>query len=86
VSSTTLNSVLSKSLQINLPFILLTYRYIIVYLYERKINMGRKRLKGFVEMKMLASRVEASDYYQFEAVIKKDGKKLQEVMNQFVRL
>jgi hypothetical protein len=36
-------------------------------------------------MKMLASRVEESDYYKFEAVIKKSGKKtLQEVMNMFI--
>jgi hypothetical protein len=47
--------------------------------------MGRKRKKGFKQMKMLASRVEESDYYKFEAIIKQSGKKtLQEVMNMFI--
>lgn len=38
-----------------------------------------------MKMKMLASRVEESDYLKFESLIKhRDGKKLQEVMNLFV--
>ena len=36
-------------------------------------------------MKMLASRVEESDYYKFESVIKKSNQKsLQDVINLFV--
>ncbi len=36
-------------------------------------------------MKMMASRIEESDYLKFESLIKnRDGRKLQEVMNLFV--
>ena len=48
--------------------------------------MGRKRKIGFTNMKMLASRVEESDYIKFEFILKnRDGKNLQEAMNVFVR-
>lgn len=48
--------------------------------------MGRKRKIGFTNMKMLASRVEESDYVKFEFILKnRDGKTLQEAMNMFVR-
>lgn len=46
--------------------------------------MGRRKKPGFRQMKMLASRVELSDYYKFESLIKLEGKKLQEVVNLFV--
>jgi hypothetical protein len=46
--------------------------------------MGRRRKPKFVNMKMLASRVEESDYNKFEVLIKRKGKKLQEVVNLFV--
>ena len=46
--------------------------------------MGRRKKTGFTKMKMLASRVEESDYYKFESLIKKDKKKLQEVINLFI--
>ena len=47
--------------------------------------MGRKKKKGFTSMKMLASRVEESDYNKFEHLIKhRDGKTLQEFMNLLV--
>lgn len=48
--------------------------------------MGRKRKVGFANMKMLASRVEESDYVKFEFILKnRDGKSLQEAINMFVR-
>lgn len=48
--------------------------------------MGRKRKIGFTEMKMMAARIENSDYVKFEFILKnRDGKNLQEVMNIFVR-
>ena len=46
--------------------------------------MGRRKRPGFKEPKMFSARVEADDFYQFESMIKKDGKKLQEVVNLFV--
>lgn len=47
--------------------------------------MGRKKKPGFRQMKMLASRVEESDYYKFEAIVKQSGKKtLQEYINWLV--
>ena len=51
---------------------------------EKKI-MGRKKKPGFTQMKMLASRVEESDYNKFDLLTKnRDGKRLQEVINLFV--
>lgn len=48
--------------------------------------MGRKKKPGFANMKMLASRVEESDYIKFEFMLKnRDGKNLQEAVNTFVR-
>lgn len=48
--------------------------------------MGRKRKIGFVDMKMMAARIENSDYMKFEFILKnRDGKTLQEAMNMFVR-
>jgi len=46
--------------------------------------MGRRKKPGFRQMKMLASRVEESDYYKFESLIKSGGKSLQEVINSFI--
>lgn len=46
--------------------------------------MGRKKKHNFNKTKMLASRVEESDYFKFESLFKKDGKKLQEIINFFV--
>jgi hypothetical protein len=46
--------------------------------------MGRKKKKGFREMKMLASRVEKADYEKFEAKFRRTGKSLQEVLNAFI--
>ena len=48
--------------------------------------MGRKRKVGFQKMKMLASRIEESDYIKLEYILKnRDGKSLQDAMNLFVR-
>ena len=47
--------------------------------------MGRKKKPGFRQMKMLASRIEESDYKKFEAKISLTGRTLQEVMNIIVR-
>ena len=48
--------------------------------------MGRKKKQGFTEMKMMATRVENSDFMQFEYILKnREGKNLQEAMNAFVR-
>ena len=56
------------------------------YVYTEDTFMGRKRKVGFTNMKMLASRVEESDYVKFEFILKnRDGKTLQEAMNMFVR-
>ena len=47
--------------------------------------MGRHKKVGFGKMKMLASRVEESDYLKFEFILKnRDGKTLQDAMNLFV--
>ena len=46
--------------------------------------MGRKKKTGFRQMKMLASRIEESDYRKFEAKIAPTGKTLQEIVNAFV--
>jgi hypothetical protein len=47
--------------------------------------MGRKKKPGFGQMKMLASRVEESDYVKFEFILKnRDGKTLQDAINLFV--
>jgi hypothetical protein len=46
--------------------------------------MGRKKLPGFRDMKMLASRIEKEDYLKFEDQLKKTGKNLQQVLNLFV--
>lgn len=47
--------------------------------------MGRRRKPGFGQMKMLASRVEESDYLKFEFILKnRDGKTLQDAINLFV--
>lgn len=46
--------------------------------------MGRHKKNTFQKPKMIASRIEESDYWKFELVLKKDHKSLQDVMNQFV--
>ena len=46
--------------------------------------MGRKKLPGFKDMKMLASRIEKEDYFKFENELKKTGKNLQQVLNLFI--
>ena len=47
--------------------------------------MGRKKKLGFTKMKMLASRIEESDYFKFEAIVQQSGKKtLQEYINWLV--
>lgn len=47
--------------------------------------MGRRKKIGFSNMKMLASRVEESDYLKFEFILKnRDGKTLQDAINLFV--
>jgi len=47
--------------------------------------MGRRKRPSFTNEKMLSSRVEYSDYEQFERLLKRrDGKKLQEIVNLFV--
>lgn len=46
--------------------------------------MGRRKKPGFTNMKMLASRVEESDYDKFESLIELTGKSLQQVVNLFV--
>ena len=45
--------------------------------------MGRRKKLGFTKMKMLASRIEETDYFKFEAIF--PNKKMQEVINNFVR-
>lgn len=45
-----------------------------------------KKKEQFRDPKMLASRIEKEDFMKFEKLIKyRDGKKLQEVINIFVR-
>jgi len=47
--------------------------------------MGRRKKPGFRQMKMLASRVEETDYYKFETIVKQSGKRtLQEYINWLV--
>lgn len=46
--------------------------------------MGRKKQNKFQKSKMIASRIEESDYWKFEVVLKKDHKSLQDVINHFV--
>ena len=46
--------------------------------------MGRHKKPGFKQMKMLASRIEESDYFKFDDMLKKSGKNIQEIMNLFV--
>lgn len=47
--------------------------------------MGRKKLNRFREQKMMAARVETSDYLKFEFMLNnKDGKNLQEAINGFI--
>jgi len=46
--------------------------------------MGRHKKNTFQRQKMLASRIEESDYFKFEELMKKNGKNLQDVMNIFV--
>jgi hypothetical protein len=46
--------------------------------------MGRHKKKGFLKQKMLASRIEETDYFKFEEMMKNNGKTLQEVVNLFV--
>jgi hypothetical protein len=46
--------------------------------------MGRKKINRFAKSKMIASRVEESDYWKFELLLKKEHKSLQEVINTFV--
>jgi hypothetical protein len=46
--------------------------------------MGRHRKNTFGTMKMLASRVEESDYFKFEERLQKEGKNLQQFMNLFI--
>ena len=47
--------------------------------------MARRKKNTFRNQKMLSSRVELDDYFKFEAVVKKSGKKsLQQILNLFV--
>lgn len=47
--------------------------------------MGRRRKPGFSEMKMLAARVESSDFEKLEHIVKyRDHKSLQEFVNLLV--
>ena len=46
--------------------------------------MGRRKKPGFLEQKMLASRVEKQDYLKFEQMAKDTGRSLQELMNIFI--
>ena len=47
--------------------------------------MGRRKKTGFKQMKMLASRIEESDYFKFEVKVRESGKKtLQEAINYLV--
>lgn len=47
--------------------------------------MGRKRKQGFTKSKMMASRVEETDFVKFENLVNlRDGRKLQDFMNLFV--
>jgi hypothetical protein len=57
-----------------------------MYTYiKRAFKMGRRKKQGFLQSKMLASRVEESDYVKFEFILKnRDGKTLQEAINLFV--
>lgn len=44
--------------------------------------MGRKQKLGFFKPKMMASRVEESDFIKFENLVShRDGKKLQDFLN-----
>ena len=47
--------------------------------------MGRRKKPGFKEPKMFSSRVEASDYYKFEEILRNEyGKNIQEIVNLFL--
>lgn len=46
--------------------------------------MGRKKKNTFQKSKMIASRVEESDYWKFELLLKQEHKSLQDVINTFV--
>jgi hypothetical protein len=46
--------------------------------------MGRKKIDRFTKSKMIASRVEETDYWKFELLLKKEHKSLQDVINSFV--
>lgn len=48
--------------------------------------MGRRKKPGFTNVKMLSARCELGDYYRFEDLITKHGKKrtVQEVLNSFI--
>ncbi len=46
--------------------------------------MGRRKKNTFSKSKMLASRIEESDYWQFETVLNNQHKTLQDAINAFV--
>lgn len=47
--------------------------------------MGRRKLNRFTETKMLASRVESSDFYAFEEKLTKERKTVQDALNAFLK-
>jgi hypothetical protein len=46
--------------------------------------MGRKKKQGFTKMKMLASRIEESDYFKLELFLGTQNKNVQQAINAFV--
>lgn len=46
--------------------------------------MGRKKKNTFQKSKMIASRIEESDYWKFELLLKKEHRTLQDLVNAFV--
>lgn len=46
--------------------------------------MGRKKKNTFQKSKMIASRIEESDYWKFELILKQEQRTLQDLVNAFV--
>jgi ABC-type maltose transport system permease subunit len=46
--------------------------------------MGRKKKNTFIQSKMIASRVEASDYHKLDVALSQQHKTLQDLINTFV--